>query len=282
MNNINFDQTGGFPLETDSLSFLQATFGIFNALGAIAGDAVIVSGCVENGSNVGNGTVYLNGEVLEFRGGSKTSTVKVFESVVSKEFENGESKPVFTTRWVGFGSGAGSVSWSSFTRLNPLKEMQKALVPLDTIVMYGGALNDIPAGWHLCNGSNGTKDLRAKFVVGYDPANADYNAEGKTGGQKEVTLTENQMPSHTHTGNTNSAGSHRHATQIREDESGSNTGNGPALMYSDQSDEQLKNYYSDYQGAHSHSLTIDAKGGGQAHENRPPYYTAVYIQFKGN
>ena len=123
--------------------------------------------------------------------------------------------------------------------------------------------------------------MRSRFIVGYDPANADYNAEGKTGGLKEVTLTENQMPSHTHSGNTNSAGSHRHTTQIREDESGANTGNGPALMHTDQNDEQLKNYYSDYQGAHSHSLTIDSKGGGEAHENRPPYYTAVFIQFKG-
>lgn len=281
MNNINFEQTGGFPLETDSLSFLQATFGIFNALGAIAGDAVIVSGCVENGSNVGNGTVYLNGELLEFRGGSKTSTVKVFESVVSKEFENGESKPVFTTRWVGFGSGAGSVNWSSFTRLNPLKEMQKALVPVDTIVMYGGALNAIPAGWHLCNGSNGTKDLRAKFVVGYDPANADYNAEGKTGGQKEVTLTEAQMPSHNHDGSAYIP-PHTHSLQgktaITHDGEG---GDGNRLSTKDNIGNGTITQTSSGGGGNVNISTAN-KGSGQAHENRPPYYTAVFIQYKGN
>ena len=206
MNNINFDQTGGFPLETDSLSFLQATFGIFNALGAIAGDAVIVSGCVENGSNVGNGTVYLNGELLEFRGGSKTSTVKVFESVVNKEFENGESKPVFTTRWVGFGSGVGAVNWSDFVRVSSLKalgielgekapnssitaindrlaelEKQNAVfVEAGAMVFWNKPANQIPEGWRE------VVDWRGRMPVGFDPGQTEFNSIGKTGGSKSA------------------------------------------------------------------------------------------------
>ncbi|MEO2080598.1 MAG: hypothetical protein ABGW88_13640 [Leeuwenhoekiella sp.] len=206
MNNINFDQTGGFPLETDSLSFLQATFGIFNALGAIAGDAVIVSGCVENGSNVGNGTVYLNGELLEFRGGSKTSTVKVFESVVSKEFENGDINPVFTTRWVGFGSGVGAVNWSDFVRVSSLKalgievgekapnssitaindrlaelEKQNAVfVEAGAMVFWNKPANQIPEGWRE------VVDWRGRMPVGFDPNQTEFNSIGKTGGSKSA------------------------------------------------------------------------------------------------
>ena len=42
------------------------------------------------------------------------------------------------------------------------------------IIMWSGAIADIPSGWTFCNGSNGTPDLRDKFVVGagttYNPA----------------------------------------------------------------------------------------------------------------
>ena len=41
------------------------------------------------------------------------------------------------------------------------------------ICLWSGAIVDIPAGWQLCDGSNGSPDLRDKFVVGagstYDP-----------------------------------------------------------------------------------------------------------------
>lgn len=34
------------------------------------------------------------------------------------------------------------------------------------IVAWSGAVEDIPAGWHLCNGDDGTPDLRDKFIFG--------------------------------------------------------------------------------------------------------------------
>ena len=34
------------------------------------------------------------------------------------------------------------------------------------IVLWSGAIVDIPAGWALCDGNNGTPDLRDKFVIG--------------------------------------------------------------------------------------------------------------------
>jgi len=33
------------------------------------------------------------------------------------------------------------------------------------IVMWSGAIVDIPAGWHLCDGTEGTPDLRNRFIV---------------------------------------------------------------------------------------------------------------------
>ncbi|MBN1946793.1 MAG: tail fiber protein [Bradymonadales bacterium] len=51
------------------------------------------------------------------------------------------------------------------------------MVPRGAIVMWSGALTDISDGWALCDGSNGTPDLRDRFIVGAAPA-ADPGATG--------------------------------------------------------------------------------------------------------
>jgi microcystin-dependent protein len=85
-----------------------------------------------------------------------------------------------------------------------------AVLPTGIIVMWNSTAASIPAGWQLCNGSNGTPDLRGQFVVG---AGGSYTP-GDTGGASSVTLSANAMPIHTHelTGSltTGSAGAHGH------------------------------------------------------------------------
>ncbi|MFO7755495.1 MAG: hypothetical protein R6V34_05895, partial [Bacteroidales bacterium] len=39
------------------------------------------------------------------------------------------------------------------------------LVPVGTIVMWSGAIEEIPEGWLLCDGTEGTPDLRGRFIV---------------------------------------------------------------------------------------------------------------------
>ena len=39
-------------------------------------------------------------------------------------------------------------------------------VPKGVILMWSGEVDQIPAGWVLCDGSNGTPDLRSRFIVG--------------------------------------------------------------------------------------------------------------------
>ena len=39
-------------------------------------------------------------------------------------------------------------------------------LPIDTIWAYSGAESDIPQGWHLCDGTEGTHDLRGYFILG--------------------------------------------------------------------------------------------------------------------
>lgn len=39
-------------------------------------------------------------------------------------------------------------------------------VPIGGIIMWSGTVATIPANWQLCNGTNGTPDLRDKFIAG--------------------------------------------------------------------------------------------------------------------
>lgn len=64
------------------------------------------------------------------------------------------------------------------------------VIPSGCIVIWSGSIASIPSGWYLCNGSNGTPDLRNKFIVG---AGSTY-AVGASGGNT----------THTHTFTTNS------------------------------------------------------------------------------
>lgn len=53
------------------------------------------------------------------------------------------------------------------------------------IMIWSGAIVDIPSGWHLCDGDNGTPDLRDKFVAGA----GDTYAVGDSGGTVDHTHT---------------------------------------------------------------------------------------------
>jgi len=54
--------------------------------------------------------------------------------------------------------------------------MRSSTNPFQTgmIMLWSGSVATVPGGWALCNGSNGTPDLRNKFIVGagstYNPA----------------------------------------------------------------------------------------------------------------
>ena len=64
-----------------------------------------------------------------------------------------------------------------------VKALISALVPSGVVMMWSGAANAIPSGYVLCDGSNGTPDLRNRFVIG---AGSNY-AVGATGGGSTTT-----------------------------------------------------------------------------------------------
>lgn len=130
MNKTNFNQTGGFPLKTERLQELETAYSIFNAFGSLAGDLTIISGCTLNGSTVGDGKVYINGELFDFKSSAVTLTSKVIiiEEAVNRGFKNGVVKQVHTKRYATFGTAETSWLWSDFKR-----PFETKLIPPDLI-----------------------------------------------------------------------------------------------------------------------------------------------------
>ena len=118
------------------------------------------------------------------------------------------------------------------------------------IILWSGAADAIPSGFVLCDGNNSTPNLSGRFVVGYDASNSDYDVND-TGGAESVTLTLNQIPSHTH-----SYVGHTYP------------GSGP---------EQNQAGTPEDRTTFNVDKTTGSAGGGQPHENRPPYYALCYI-----
>jgi hypothetical protein len=111
-------------------------------------------------------------------------------------------------------------------------------------------------GWAIADGRNGTDNLSGRFVVARDPSRADYDTVGKTGGLDEVPLELRHIPDHFHNLNTVRYGQ-------------SNNGQNTNTVRTD--------------GRNDGALTgrTASAGGGQAHENRPPFYVLAARQWIG-
>ena len=134
-----------------------------------------------------------------------------------------------------------------------------ANIPKGTIAMWSGSIDSIPIGWQLCDGTNGTPDLRDRFIVGA----GNYYAIGNTGGQDSVQLTIEQIPSHTHIQNP-----HSHSLPAYGNNITSATNNKVELTSS------TINYTASTNEA---TATNQYTGGSGYHENRPKYYSLAYI-----
>lgn len=186
-----------------------------------------------------------------------------------------------------------------------------------------------PAGWLVCNGTAVSRvsyaalfavigttygigdgsttfnlpDLKGRVAVGQNGADAAFDALGETGGEKAHTLTQTEMPSHTHTQNghshavsatTSYGGDHSHyikwyvgaekfvslsGSGSGDSSSGYQTGYSSGTVYH----EAMKAAPA---GGHSHSIYIGSgdatavnqyAGAGGTHNNLQPYLVLSYI-----
>ncbi|MFN8438005.1 MAG: hypothetical protein U0V72_10210 [Cytophagales bacterium] len=180
-------------------------------------------------------------------------------------------------------------------------------VPAGTIVMWSGSVTALPKGWALCDGTNGTPNLKGRFVVGYDPTDTDYNTLQKTGPSftdadgtsdgtntqdaKQVKLLASQsgLPSHTH-GTTITDTGHVHfvagvsssgsSQQLRVTNANVSINNGyVGIPYgigtiSNGNDVKALNSKTNISLLVNSNIALNATS---TFENRPPYYVLAYI-----
>jgi len=119
-----------------------------------------------------------------------------------------------------------------------------AIVPSGGMLIWSGLIANIPSGYVIFDGNNGTPNLLARFPRQVPTAATN---PGTTGGSDSVTLTTAQLASHTHSyiqkQSTYDFNSQSSAVVLRATSS-QNTG---------------------------------SAGTGSSHENRPAYYEAAYV-----
>lgn len=118
--------------------------------------------------------------------------------------------------------------------------------------------------WHLCDGTNGTPDLRNRFIYG-----GDGTTNGATGGEATVTLEEANIPEHRHKQNINGKGTdgwnNKYGTMTTMPKAGGSEGK---VGYSAATNGWAEN---------ANAVYTDYAGSGTAHNNMPPYYTLAFI-----
>jgi microcystin-dependent protein len=132
------------------------------------------------------------------------------------------------------------------------------------IVAFNGS--KVPEGWVLCDGQNGTPDLRGRFIYGFGK-NLGLQF-GRRGGEETHVLNHNELPSHTH--QMNDSGSHSHSINFGKLKAGKHD-----IMIGKNDGDRLHSLTSNNSGNHSHN--IGSSGGNQPHNNMPPYYVFNYI-----
>ncbi len=277
MNTQNFNQSGGFPIKTQTLNEMQKSWSVFNELGHLAGNFAIISGCIVTGSTVSNGAVFINNEVLEFRGGQIGTTVIIVQEVTQKEFKDGSEKDVVFIRYTTFGIGVGAIPWVNFKRSKTTVELTEdkaeqsliedlidrieilesrpaSNVPIGMIAIWDRPAIEIPIGWaeYLPLRGRLPIGMDGNYTQGTDETNHGLEILGNTGGKREHKLTKPELPNYNLTRNTGIHGVAGGPNVIQANEPGS-----------------------------VNVETFNSGGQDKAHTNMSPFRVVHFIKYTG-
>lgn len=258
MNNIDYNQSGGFPLSTQILAAAQEAYRGFNAYGNLAGELAIISGCETiNVNEVADGFVSIYGELLPFKSAVKSDHVVIIEVPDVRGFEDGSAKAVIYTRYATFGNSVVQYPWANFRRPMTLFQLEDRLIkveksfPIGTVVVWGKFLEDIPEGfepWDIAKGC---------VLVSRNVGDVNFGAAlGTKIGVAQVTLDITQIPSHNH--------------DYEEVANNTNGGTNLGVGFNGGGNNFFRR-----------NLTTANKGGGQSHTNIQPSLIVDHMIFVG-
>ena len=136
-------------------------------------------------------------------------------------------------------------------------------LPTGMILLWSGAIGSIPSGYYLCDGNNGTPDLRDRFIIG---AGNTYSVNQTGGSADAITV------SHTHTAtSTVTDPGHLH-TYLHQNSAASAGGSGNLYYYSEGS----ANTSTATTGVTVATTNATAGTSGTG-ANLPPYFALAYI-----
>jgi hypothetical protein len=138
-------------------------------------------------------------------------------------------------------------------------------IPTGMINLWYGAIGSVPTGWYLCDGANGTPDLRDRFVVG---AGSTYSVAAVGGATDAIVV------SHTHTATSTSTVTdpgHKHT--VGGSGYGLASGSNAGAWYNSTSDTSTA-----VTGVTVSTTTTNASAGvSGTNANLPPYYALAYV-----
>jgi hypothetical protein len=143
-------------------------------------------------------------------------------------------------------------------------------IPAGGIFLWSGSIGSIPAGYVLCNGSNGTPDLRDRFIVG---AGSTYAVDAIGGSADAIVV------SHTHGATSTSSVTDPGHTHTLLSKNEATSGGGQVPKYSGvgaiTNNEAIQ---SNTTGITVSTTTTNATAGTSGtNANLPPYYALCYI-----
>lgn len=189
------------------------------------------------------------------------------------------------------------------------------LVPPGSITAY--AAGSAPGGWLICDGASLLKEsypllfgvigttygsvdenhfnlpnMKGRMLVGFNGADTSFDTMGEVGGSKTATLTTNELPAHTHTGTTDSAGAHSHIYNdayfaenrdgVGERVFGTSAGTDTDNLYKwrgidNKAYDSPQNLDTSSVSAHTHTITTGSTGSGNSFSLMNPYFVINYI-----
>ncbi len=247
-----------YPLSTQALDFIQEQIKLIYRITDLYGKNYILR--LPDSST--DGLIVVNGELMPLRISSDSTIDAQYIKVEETQTDVNAIGEVYSglrTYRAAYYTNTAEDNFvaSNFQFVTKIEEVIRTLqsvssVPVGCIMMWSGTINAIPNDYALCNGENGTPDLRDKFIVG---AGSRYSV-GDTGGEDSHLLTASES----------GVASHSHEYQYPIfDGTGFSAQHGSGEIVQTGTQAQ-------YSNTGSHEAPAQ-----KAHENRPPYYALAYI-----